>query len=72
MKYLTDKQRDKALRKVSFRKQINKNLPVYNPVKENLKAGWRFVRLFWALIVLAIIFFVIVRYGEQWGIRLDW
>jgi hypothetical protein len=70
--YLSSQKQAKTLRQVSFKKPINKNQPVYNPVKENLKAGFRFIKLFWALIVLAIIFFVIIKYGERWGIRLDW
>jgi len=70
--YLDDRQRDKALRKISYQKQINRNQPVYNPVKENLKVGFRFVKLFWALIVFAIIIFLIVKFGARWGIRLNW
>ena len=70
--YLTPRERAKALKKVTWQKPANKNQPVHNPVKERLKAGFRFVRLFWALIILGIIFFIIIKYGEQWGIRLNW
>jgi len=70
--FLSPKKREKILKKVTWQKPVNRNQPVYNPVKENLKAGFRFVKLFWAIILLAIIFFLIIKYGEQWGIKLDW
>jgi len=43
--------------------------PVYNPVKEGLKKGFNFIKLFWALIVLALIFLFIRFFGERFGIR---
>ena len=43
--------------------------PVYNPIKEGLKKGFNFLKLFWALIVLGIIFLLLRFYGDRLGIR---
>jgi hypothetical protein len=44
--------------------------PVYNPIKEGLKKGFNFLKLFWALIVLALIFLFIRFFGDRLGINL--
>jgi len=44
--------------------------PVYNPIKEGLKKGFNFIKLFWALIVLAIIFLLLHFFGDRFGIKL--
>ena len=43
--------------------------PVYNPIKEGLKKGFNFLKLFWALIVLGIIFLLLRFYGDKLGIK---
>ena len=70
--YINQKKEEKILRKLSFKQPINKNASVYNPVKERLKSGFRFIKLFWGVIVLFIIILLILKFGERWGIRLDW
>ena len=44
--------------------------PVYNPVKEGLKKGFNFLKLFWALLVLALIFLFIRFWGDRLGFKL--
>lgn len=43
--------------------------PVYNPIKEGLKKGFNFLKLFWALIVLALIFVFLHFFGNRLGIK---
>ncbi len=44
--------------------------PVYNPIKENLKKGFRFLKLFWAILVLAIVITLLYFFGDRLGIEL--
>lgn len=55
-----------------YQKARNKILykgPVYNPIKEGLKKSFNFIKLFWALIVLGIIFLLLHFFGDRLGIR---
>lgn len=45
------------------------NRPYYNPVKENIKKGFRFVKLFWLVIVAGIILWVFYTWGDDWGLH---
>ena len=64
------KQNTKWLQEHTFNKPPSKD--VHNPIKEGIKSGFRFVKLFWALIVIAIIFFILIRWGHHWGIEINW
>ena len=44
--------------------------PVHNPVKEGLKRGFNFLKLFWAIFVLAIIIVLLYFFGDKLGIEL--
>jgi hypothetical protein len=57
----------------NYRKTRDKILykpPVYNPVKEGLKKGFRFFKLFWLILLAFLLLFLYFKYGQQWGIKL--
>jgi len=43
---------------------------VHNPIKENLKKGFKFFKLFWAIILLALIIISLYFFGDDLGIEL--
>ena len=42
--------------------------PVHNPVKEGMRKGFNFIKLFWAIILLGIIIWFLYTYGEDLGL----
>jgi len=51
------------------RDKIKYGGPVYNPVKEGLKKGFNFLKLFWALFLMALILVFLRFWGDHFGIK---
>ncbi|MFC1663461.1 hypothetical protein ACFL04_04880 [Patescibacteria group bacterium] len=51
-----------------IRRQLQTDKPYHNPIKENLKKGYNFVKIFWLIILAGIILWVFYTWGDDWGL----
>jgi len=58
----------KKLREQTWKRAPGMDGPVHNPVKEGMRKGFNFVKLFWAVILLGIITWFLYTYGEDLGL----
>jgi acyl-ACP thioesterase len=61
---MDQKQYQKVKDKILYKGEVN------NPIKENLKKGFRFLKLFWVIILLIIIILLLYFFGDKLGIEL--
>ncbi|MFH0951928.1 MAG: hypothetical protein V1838_01930 [Patescibacteria group bacterium] len=60
---ITDKQK--------VRRELRSPKGYRNPIKENLKKGISFVKIFWMIIVVGILLWVFYTWGGDWGLIPD-
>lgn len=51
------------------RRQLETPGPYYNPIKENFKKGFNFLKLFWLIILAGVVLWVFYTWGDDWGLR---